>query len=123
MDVTNRDQLTQAFYQAQNHLSGIDIVIHGAGLEESRMLKDKEWSDFLRVYTPKATAALYMLELLPPETTFVSMGSIAGRFGNAGQIDYSAANDAVAKVCIRRPNALHIDWSAWADVGMPHGVE
>ena len=46
------------------------------------------------------------------------MGSIAGRFGNAGQIDYSAANDAVAKICIRRPNSLHVDWSAWADVGM-----
>ena len=118
VDVTDRNQLTDAFFQAQNHLNGIDIVIHGAGLEESRMLKDKEWSDFLRIYTPKTTAALMMLELLPPECTFVSMGSIAGRFGNAGQIDYSAANDAVAKICIRRPNSLHVDWSAWADVGM-----
>ena len=46
------------------------------------------------------------------------MGSIAGRFGNAGQIDYSAANDALSHVLSRRGNALHISWSAWGDTGM-----
>jgi phosphopantetheine--protein transferase-like protein len=46
------------------------------------------------------------------------MGSVAGRFGNPGQVDYSAANEAMAQVCIARPKSLHIDWTAWADVGM-----
>ena len=49
---------------------------------------------------------------------FVSMGSVAGRFGNPGQVDYSAANDAMARVCMARPRSLHVDWTAWADVGM-----
>ena len=37
---------------------------------------------------------------------------------NQGQVDYSAANDAVGYICQQRNNALHICWSAWADVGM-----
>ena len=46
------------------------------------------------------------------------MGSVAGRFGNPGQVDYAAANDALARMCYARPNSLHIDWTAWDDVGM-----
>ena len=53
-----------------------------------------------------------------PDAWFVSMGSVAGRFGNPGQVDYAAANEAMAQVCLVRPRSLHVDWTAWADVGM-----
>ena len=43
---------------------------------------------------------------------------MAGRFGNAGQVDYSAANEAVAQVCRVRARSLHVDWTAWDDAGM-----
>jgi hypothetical protein len=33
-------------------------------------------------------------------------------------VDYSAANDAMARICISRSNSLHVDWTAWGDVGM-----
>ena len=46
------------------------------------------------------------------------MGSIAGRFGNAGQVDYAAANEAMAAVCRARKYGLHLAWTAWADTGM-----
>jgi phosphopantetheinyl transferase len=46
------------------------------------------------------------------------MGSVAGRFGNSGQADYSAANEAMAQVCRARGRALHICWTAWSEVGM-----
>jgi hypothetical protein len=54
----------------------------------------------------------------------VVFSSIAGRFGNAGQTDYSAANDFLCKASARlaadRPGtrALAIDWTAWAGIGM-----
>ncbi len=50
--------------------------------------------------------------------------SVAGRFGNAGQTDYSAANDLLCKEISSlqrtRPGTLGIaiDWTAWADIGM-----
>ncbi|MSQ01624.1 MAG: SDR family NAD(P)-dependent oxidoreductase [Myxococcales bacterium] len=96
----------------------LDLVIHGAGAEESRLLPDKDEAAFRRVYDGKAEGGLALVEALDRQSFFVSMGSIAGRFGNAGQVDYSAANEAMAQVCLSRPRSLHIAWTAWADVGM-----
>ena len=49
-------------------------------------------------------------------------GSIAKRFGNAGQTDYSAANDLSARASRlatrRRCAAIAVDWTAWASIGM-----
>ncbi|MFZ5476025.1 MAG: SDR family NAD(P)-dependent oxidoreductase [Myxococcota bacterium] len=96
----------------------IDVAVHGAGVEESRLLADKDEAAFRRVYAGKAEGGLALAEALPAETVLVSMGSIAGRLGNPGQTDYTAANEAMARTCLRRPNSLHICWTAWADVGM-----
>ncbi|MBM4369717.1 MAG: SDR family NAD(P)-dependent oxidoreductase, partial [Deltaproteobacteria bacterium] len=96
----------------------LDLVIHGAGVEESRLLPDKDEAAFNRVYGGKAEGGLALAEALDPGTFFVSMGSIAGRFGNAGQADYSAANEAMSQVCQLRPRSLHVSWTAWGGVGM-----
>ncbi|HND31773.1 MAG TPA: SDR family NAD(P)-dependent oxidoreductase, partial [Myxococcota bacterium] len=89
-----------------DHYGRLDIVVHGAGLEESRRLEDKSVADFRRVYTAKADGGLALAELLPAGTHFVSMGSVAGFFGNPGQVDYAAANAAMAAVCELRPWSL-----------------
>ncbi len=96
----------------------VDLCVHGAGVEESRLIGDKDEAAFHRVYDGKAEGGLALVEALSPECIFVSMGSIAGRFGNAGQVDYAAANEAMAHVCMLRPRALHVCWTAWGDVGM-----
>ena len=96
----------------------IDVCIHGAGAEESRRLAEKDEVAFHRVYDAKAEGGLALATTLPVGTFFLSMGSVAGRFGNPGQVDYAAANEAMAQVCRVRPNALHIAWTAWGDTGM-----
>ena len=54
----------------------------------------------------------------------VVFSSIAGRFGNGGQTDYSAANDLLCKLVSNlgrtRPGvcAVAIDWTAWGEIGM-----
>jgi hypothetical protein len=54
----------------------------------------------------------------------VAFSSIAARFGNAGQADYSAANDLLCKAASSfrrtRPQtrAIAIDWTAWSGIGM-----
>ncbi len=59
---------------------------------------------------------------MPKQVVFFS--SVAGRFGNAGQTDYSAANDFLSKLAntlsqeYPQTNFLSIDWGAWAEVGM-----
>jgi hypothetical protein len=92
--------------------------IHGAGAEESRLLADKDETAFRRVFNGKALGGIALFSSLPDKAWVLSMGSVAGRFGNAGQVDYSAANEAMAQACILRAKSLHIDWTAWGDVGM-----
>lgn len=96
----------------------LDACVHGAGVEESRRLADKDDHGFVRVYAAKAEGGLALAQALPASTVLLSMGSIAGRLGNAGQVDYAAANEAMAQVCARRPRSLHVAWTAWGDVGM-----
>jgi len=62
------------------------------------------------------------MEQLP--NAIVNFGSIAGRFGNRGQTDYSAANDLLTRLSsgIRGQypsiRVMTLDWGAWAEVGM-----
>jgi Polyketide synthase dehydratase N-terminal domain/Polyketide synthase dehydratase domain/KR domain len=54
----------------------------------------------------------------------VAFSSIAGRFGNPGQTDYSSANDLLCKITssfrTTRPatRGIVIDWTAWGGIGM-----
>ena len=118
LDLANPESVRELVESVRFAYRDIDVCIHGAGVEESRLIADKDEAAFHRVYDGKAGGGLALVEALSPACFFVSMGSIAGRFGNAGQVDYSAANEAMAQVCTFRPQALHVCWTAWADVGM-----
>ena len=118
VDVGDRQKVQDTIQKINNSWSSIDVCIHGAGIEISKRISEKTIQEFRSVYTPKALGGMHLINALPAHTKFISMGSIAGRFGNSGQIDYAAANDALAKLCAGRPKALHIDWSAWNGVGM-----
>jgi NAD(P)-dependent dehydrogenase (short-subunit alcohol dehydrogenase family) len=104
----------------------VDALLHGAGLEISRSLKDKEPREFDLVFDVKADGWFNVLNGLGdmPIGATVAFSSIAGRFGNGGQTDYSAANDLLCKTTssfrTTRPKTrgLAIDWTAWADIGM-----
>src|SRR5262249_21959610 len=83
-----------------------------------------------------ATKVLGLCHLLDatadePLRLFMTFGSGAGRFGNRGQVDYSATNALMAALLVDRaslasPGALRraaplspvtVDWPAWQDVG------
>jgi hypothetical protein len=59
-----------------------------------------------------------------PLGVVVSFSSVAGRFGNAGQTDYSAANDLLCKLTSSLPHwrpgtrGIAVDWTAWGGLGM-----
>lgn len=104
----------------------IDALIHAAGMERSHFLPDKEPKEFDLVFDVKADGFFHLLRAVGdmPLGATVVFSSIAGRFGNAGQTDYSAANDLLCKLTssLRRTHpatqGIAIDWTAWKEIGM-----
>ncbi len=96
----------------------VDLLVHGAGREESKFLADKDAEAFERVFAPKARAGLSLYLSLKPKR-MLTMGSVAGRFGNAGQADYAASNELLAALSrAEGRDIVNVDWTAWGDVGM-----
>lgn len=103
----------------------IDGVLHGAGIIDDKLVKDKTLASFETVYHTKVIPAQVMANNLRPDTLkfLVLFSSIAGRFGNAGQCDYSAANEVLNKLADRlsyqwpKVHTVSINWGPW-DAGM-----
>jgi acyl carrier protein/NAD(P)-dependent dehydrogenase (short-subunit alcohol dehydrogenase family) len=110
----------------RTHYGKLDVLLHAGGIEISRGLADKTPDEFGRVFDIKADGFYSLLHAaagLPIGAT-VAFSSVAGRFGNSGQTDYSAANDLLCKITSSmrswRPDtrAIVIDWTAWGGIGM-----
>jgi hypothetical protein len=104
----------------------IDVLLHAAGLEISKALPDKEPREFDLVFDVKSEGWFNLFNAardLPIAATVV-FSSVAGRFGNSGQTDYSSANDLLCKITssMRRSRpqtrGLALDWTAWGGIGM-----
>ncbi|PID85814.1 MAG: beta-ketoacyl synthase [Chloroflexi bacterium] len=104
----------------------IDILIHAGGIEISKVLPDKPAAQFDLVFDIKADGFFSLLSAAQnmPIGAAVVFSSVAGRFGNNGQTDYSAANDLLCKLTSSlkrwRPHTkgVAIDWTAWGEIGM-----
>ena len=104
----------------------LDVVLHAAGLERSRSLDRKPVEEFDLVFRVKADGLFNLMAATRDldVKAMVVFSSVAGRFGNAGQADYSAGNDFMCKTvswwAASRPDSLGIalDWTAWGGIGM-----
>lgn len=125
-DVTDRRALAAAVSTIATTLGPVTGLIHGAGVEVSKSLLDKNENSARLVVETKVTALANLLWALrdEPVRSVVGFGSVVGRFGNSGQFEYAGANDALSKqICQlgrQRPTiqALNIAWTGWDDVGM-----
>lgn len=102
----------------------LDGVIHGAGVIEDKLLRDKSLESFERVLRPKIDGALTLMEHLRPEGLkfLFFYSSVSGRYGNRGQSDYAAANETLNKLArwldARWPaRVAALNWGPWKDVG------
>ncbi|MGC9779110.1 MAG: acyltransferase domain-containing protein [Candidatus Heimdallarchaeota archaeon] len=124
-NVVNTEQMKSTIEQIGADF-GQEIIgiIHGAGLEISRLIKDKKPEEFDLVYNVKAIGLDNLIQNINmKKVKFVKcFSSVAGRYGNGGQVDYSAANDYLSKNCWQLRSkgirATSICWSAWGEVGM-----
>lgn len=125
-DVSNPKSVKNVVEQIQRQWGNVSGILFGAGVEESAMLSKKTTDDFSRVVDPKIAGAQNIFRFAASESLklWTCFSSISGVFGNAAQIDYSAANSFLNFFTLelqqRYPNLLvrSIAWSGWSDTGM-----
>ncbi|MBX3055210.1 MAG: SDR family NAD(P)-dependent oxidoreductase [Anaerolineae bacterium] len=126
VNLLDHEALTGIVAEIRQQFGRIDVLVHAGGIEISKALNQKDAAQFDLVYDIKADgfySLLHAAQDLPVAATVV-FSSVAGRFGNAGQTDYSAANDLLCKLTSSRQRtrpetkAIAIDWTAWGGIGM-----
>ncbi|SFR06146.1 type I polyketide synthase [Poseidonocella sedimentorum] len=125
-DVRSPDALGAVIDRLYARHGRIDAVLHGAGVIEDQRFCSKDLASFDRVFATKVASTAVLRAKLRPEALrwVVLFGSVSGRFGNRGQCDYAAANDAMARIGSEMVRAwpdvrvLSIDWGPWSGTGM-----
>jgi NAD(P)-dependent dehydrogenase (short-subunit alcohol dehydrogenase family) len=119
VDVRDTHAVAEALTDLRARRGRIDGVIHGAGVLDDRLVADKTAEGFARVWETKVDGARALATNLDPDLRFlVLFGSVSGVFGNRGQCDYAAANDALdtlARAWDGRftGRVLSVDWGPW----------
>ena len=126
VNLTDADGVAAVINEVRKRSGRIDVLLHAAGIERSHFLPDKDPREFNLVFDVKSDGWFNLLHAIGdmPLGATVAFSSVAGRFGNAGQADYSSANDLLCKITssfrTTRPQTrgIVIDWSAWGGIGM-----
>jgi len=105
-------------------------LIHGAGFIKDKLICAKSVDVFDRVLGTKLEGALNLARSVKADALrfAVFFSSIAGRFGNAGQSDYAAANEAMNKLAVQLDRQWSCRvvapiWGPWAGIGMVSELE
>ena len=131
VDVTDIDQVSQAVGEVAACHGRVDLLIHGAGIQNSKTLANRTLAEFRDTYAVKVKGLDHLVKCCQTEfgrlvSTHV-LTSAYSIFGNDGQHDYCAANEAMDRLCglqgVRTPAWSSIAWLAWDGIGMTRGSE
>ena len=91
LDVRDSTQFGKLLDDVYARFHRIDGVIHGAGVIDDRLIRDKTPDSFANVFATKVNSATALTRKLRPESLkfLVFFSSVSGRFGNVGQSDYT----------------------------------
>jgi hypothetical protein len=102
------------------------VLIHGAGALADKLIEKKQLSEVDMVLNAKLAGFSHLLHCLDRSKLKLScvFSSVAGLFGNIGQVDYAMANEILNRMALQLTSlipdtsrSLSIIWGAW-DAGM-----
>ncbi|MFX1277800.1 MAG: beta-ketoacyl synthase N-terminal-like domain-containing protein [Promethearchaeota archaeon] len=124
-DITDDEFVSTTLQKSyKQNKNPITIVIHGAGIEESKNFLNKKLNVAHKVVDVKVGGFSNILKHIKLQDVkyFIAFCSVAGRYGNQGQIDYAFANSYLSRLAWKfnqdKIPFLIFDWTAWADIGM-----
>ena len=97
LDVTNNDQISNLMKTINDELGSVDILVNNAGITRDNILvrmKEEEWDDIINtnltsVYRMSKAVLRGMIK--KRSGRIISITSVVGAMGNAGQSNYAAA--------------------------------
>lgn len=125
VDVADRAALSKTI-AAIKAAAPIEGLIHGSGVEIAKSFDKKTDAIFEATLSSKVDGLVHLLHILEgqPLSVIAGFSSVSGRFGGHGQVDYSAANEAMARVISLyrahhpRVAAFAVAWPAFSEVGL-----
>lgn len=96
-DVANRGDVIRMFDQIRTAYGGVDILIHNAGIAESRLFTDLSEADWNRMLGVHLTGAFHCIQCALPHMIhqkkgkILTVSSIWGLTGSACEVAYSTA--------------------------------
>ena len=112
-----------ALDEARQKFGGFTVLVHAAGVTEDAPVAAADDASVERVLAPKLTGLEVALGVLrqDPLRAVVGVSSWAGRFGNAAQASYAAANAALsAELSLERKGvrSLSLEYPPWDGTAM-----
>jgi 3-oxoacyl-[acyl-carrier protein] reductase len=97
LDVTNNDQISDLMKTINDELGAVDILVNNAGITRDNILvrmKEEEWDDIINtnlssVYRMSKAVLRGMIK--KRSGRIISITSVVGAMGNAGQSNYAAS--------------------------------
>ncbi|MFF1496449.1 SDR family NAD(P)-dependent oxidoreductase [Streptomyces sp. NPDC058304] len=127
-DVTDEQAVRAVVADVRERHGRLDGIVHGAGVLRDGLVRDKQPAAFAEVFTTKVTGARNLAAAAAehgpgPAPRFLALfASVSGVYGNRGQTDYAAANDALDSLAhtwsaFLPGRVLSVDWGPWAAEG------
>ena len=129
-DIADAQSTDNAVRKARKQWGNLSLVVHAAGLESFGRLPGKTLSRTQKSIAVKLGGFINLYQATKDEpslTAFISFGSVSGRFGMDGQVDYTAAAATLSALSHTIPMNTPanqkipfgtMEWSAWSQVGM-----
>jgi acyl transferase domain-containing protein len=112
----------------------VDLVLHGAGIQISKMLTKKSLGDFRRIIATKLNGLSNLYKACERrrqgnKVHYHLLTSAFSYVGNDGQSDYGAANEAMNRLAVAMNGTSSsgtwssLAWLGWAGIGMTRDSE
>lgn len=127
-NISDYSEMKALFENIEKIYGKVTGVIHAAGLAGDGTLRNKSFSTFRNILSPKVFGTQNLLNLLNDTLDFcVLFSSTSAVVGGFGQSDYSTANaylDGIADYGnLHDLPIISINWPAWEGTGMAHDIK